>query len=299
MPVPPIIWETTIVVSDMPQVIWHNLRQKPMLQRIFYVPFWECPYRCEDCCVDSWPGRPPKDLEAGEAMLFGLIAAQARHTGHAIALHIYGGEPLMRPRYLRDFMQRALGHAGVGKLYLYSTLRPRGIESVVAKVPKGRLRIVVNPDTANDAVHARMAALDGIAEFYRNPTIFHTGRGRYGADGYQEAWFERLLPAALPGRSCFATASGMLINGPHRSVHLCCLPQSPVVGHFNQDPSNVFSAYRRKLETFHREVRARVRAEGHVHACEVCEQDSAYDSTHHGPLDEATVQWHPRPQAQS
>jgi len=264
--------------SDLAKVIWHNLVQTPIGDRIFYVPFWECPYRCEFCCVDSLPGRPPADLAAGEAMLFALIAEQFRRTGVKQALHIYGGEPLIKAKYIEDFGVRALLQPGVKKLYLYSTLRPPGAERCVEAWGRDNVRIVVNRDTATDKVHEQMARLQGVAEFYSNPTVFHTGRGRKGEAAYQERWFEHMLPASLPGRSCFANASGLLVNGAHGTVHLCCLPQSPVIADFSQAAATVLDRQATSLASFHKEIKARMRDEGHIHACSVCEAHSRWDT---------------------
>lgn len=281
------------MVSDLASVIWHNLRQTPMLSRIFYVPFWECPYRCDFCCVDSLPGRPPADLDRGEDMLFELIAELHQRTGKPLGLHYYGGEPLMRPEYLAQVAERAMRDPAVGKFYVYSTLKLKGIDLVLDVVPRDRLRIVVNTDTVDDFVRAEVARLEGIAEYYTNPTVFHTGRGRAGCEGYQEAWFERVLPRALPGRSCFATASGMLVNGPHHSVHLCCLPQSPEVGRLDMPAAQVVDQYLARLKTYHKEALAQMRRDKLMHACQTCEANSRFESTRHGPATEQPLRFMP------
>jgi hypothetical protein len=265
----------------LPKVVFNNLLQRPQLDRVFYVPFWECPYRCAFCCVDSLPGKPPRQPDAGEPMLFGLLEALRARTGRAVQVHVYGGEPLLRPDYLAALAGRLLGQPGFGKLYLYSTLRPPGIERVAAALPPGRLRVVVNPDTLDAEARARMAALAGVAELYRNPMTFPTGRGAEGAAGYRTDWLTRLLPVGLPGRSCFATVSGPLVNGAHGLVHLCCLPQSPVVGRTDEPPAEVLARYETVVAGFHREVEALARQLGVSHPCAVCDRTAGFDSRSH------------------
>jgi len=267
--------------SDMPKVALNNLMQRPMLDRIFYVPFWDCPYNCEFCCVDSLPGKPPEHPTSGEATLMALMDALHERTGRPIQVHVYGGEPLLRPNTIAALAGRLVDRASFKKMYLYSTMRKSGADRVLAALrDPSLLRVVVNDFTANERVHERMAELGGgdVAEFYNNLVVFPTGRGREGEQAYRKSLLERVMPSWAPGRSCFATVSGMLVNGAHDTVHLCCLPQSPVVGTFEEDARVIIERYERKLETFHSEIRKVMQERGLSHACSACELASNWDT---------------------
>tara|TARA_Y100001937_G_scaffold122491_1_gene183503 strand:- start:211726 stop:212637 length:912 start_codon:yes stop_codon:yes gene_type:complete len=260
------------------------------LDRIFYVPFWECPYMCDFCCVDSLPGKPPADLQAGEPILFALMDRLYENTGRKQQVHVYGGEPMLRPDYMYSLARSLKDRPSFDRFYMYSTLRPGKEEPLVDILGPEKLKIIVNPDTATDSIREKVQqygrAHKGMVEFYFNPTFFPTGRGSEDLSGYKPNWMQKYLPTGIPGRACFARISGMLVNGPDRSVHLCCLPQSPVVGNFadqiheGQDSESleersriIYHSYLQGLKNYPSEVNSRARQEGRPHPCSVCNHD--------------------------
>ncbi|MBD66647.1 MAG: hypothetical protein CME62_15670 [Halobacteriovoraceae bacterium] len=272
--------------SDLLKVIKHNLTQKPILDRVFYVPFWECPYNCDFCCVDSLPGKPQSDLGAGEEFLFKFLGSLSLQTNKKVGLHYYGGEPLLKPEEFLNVARRAVSHPAISKVYLYSTLRPPKSVETIKQLPSDKIRVVVNDFTANEKVKHAMQELAGVAEYYSNPTVFHTGRARniegevkkFSSEKIKKTFFEKVLPPSLPGRSCFANASGPLINVAHQKVHLCCLPQSPVVGDFASDTDQLVKKYIASLQEFHKKTYQDMKKCGHTHACQSCEKWSAWDT---------------------
>jgi hypothetical protein len=253
-----------------------NLLQRPRFDRVFYVPLWECPYECADCCVDSLPGAPPEDVTRGVPTLLALTEAIAARRGAPIGVHVYGGEPLLRADAIEELVRTLDPLRDVARIYLYTTLRSHAYEKIARAAKPGRLRFIVNPATATDEVRARVASLGASAEWYRNVTIFPTGRGRVGSPAYRRSLLERVVPASAPGRSCFATVSGPLVNGPHGVVHLCCLPQSPVIGRLDEPAPALLARYEELLVTHHARMRAEAERLGVSHACAVCEHESAW-----------------------
>lgn len=258
------------------------------LDRIFYVPFWECPYMCDFCCVDSLPGKPPSDLEAGEPMLFALLERLYEYTGRPQQVHVYGGEPMLRPDYVLELARRLKDQPFFQRFYLYSTLRPGKEEALVQLLGKEHLRIIVNPDTADDRVREKVRSYPGIAEFYLNPVFFPTGRGSEDLRGYKPNWMQKYIPVGMPGRSCFARVSGMLVNGPDRKVHLCCLPQSPSVGEFAEAELRtdtemleersriIYDEYLKQLKEYPARVNSTARKQDKAHPCSVCNDESSF-----------------------
>lgn len=263
---------------DILKIAWHNLLQKPLLDRIFYVPFWECPFQCAFCCVSSLPGRPPSPAPDHAQVLSNMLRRLARLRGGPVDVHYYGGEPLLRPDVIVSLARTLLPDPAFGRLTLYSTLRPPGLKKVLNAIPTHRLSIVVNPNTATPDVHAVVKDLGGVAAFYKNPTVFPTGRGAVGQAGYRKSFVEQCVSSWMPGRSCFANASGMLLNGAHRTMHLCCLPQSPVVGTFEEEPDVVLGRYLDMLPEYHKDMRRKMNEKGFSHACSVCQEESAWDT---------------------
>ena len=253
-----------------------NLLQRPVLDRIFYVPFWECPFLCEFCCVDSLPGKPPVRVDAGESVLFSLVDALNKVSRKPIEVHLYGGEPLLKSDYILEFSKKLNSQKNVKKLVLYSTLRVGNIDSILNILPKKKLEIIVNPTTVTPSVEEKMKHLRGIAKAYKNVTIFPTGRGRIDSASYQKSLLEKIVPPTFPGRSCFATISGILVNTPHRTLHLCCLPQSPVIGDFESNPDAIVSKYVSELQNFHKKVEEERKNFNFSHACSVCEEHSQW-----------------------
>lgn len=259
--------------------VWHNLSQTPILDRIFYVPFWDCPYLCDFCCVDARPGKPPTYPDKGEPALFALGQKMYQETGKHLQVHVYGGEPLLRPEYLKEFISRLMNEKFFKKLFLYTTLRPPGIEEILALIPEDKIKIIVNPSTINDAARARMHKFSRVTETYKNIVFFPTGRARLGSTSYKKSLVERILPIGLPGKSCFASISGPLVNGIQETVHLCCLPQSPIVGSINENIEILWNNYLMLIESHYKEVNSRMKKDGLSFACSVCEIDSKWSST--------------------
>lgn len=187
-------------MGDSLSVALDHARQKARLDRLFYVPFWECPFDCAFCCVDAPRGRPPRERD-GPEVLSSLVYAMAERRGAPIQVHVFGGEPLMRPAQLLRLGALLAENPAMSKLHLYTTLRFDGAERLRDLLGEDLLRIVVNPETRNPQVEERMEGLRGVAEWYRNPIVFPTGRGRLGSDGYRTSNLERWVFAGWPGRS--------------------------------------------------------------------------------------------------
>lgn len=277
------------MTNDFPKIVWHNFRQKPILDRVFYVPFWDCPYNCDFCCVDSLPGKPKVDFEEGKKFLLNFLKSFHSISKKPIALHYYGGEPLLKPQEFLDIVKMAQDSKIVSKIYLYSTLLPKGSLEVIKMIPKDFIRVIVNEFTADQNVINAMKELDGIAEYYDNPVVFHTGRARQleqkfqGAKNFsnkkiKQTVFENIFPASFPGRSCFANASGPLINLAHKKIHLCCLPQSPVIGDFDTNVDELLIQYKIGLESFYKKTTQAMKDCGDSHACKSCEKWSQWDT---------------------
>lgn len=269
--------------SDIVKIIWNNLRQKPVYDRVFYVPFWECPFNCDFCCVDSLPGKPKQSFKEGEDFLFSFLKTYSEKVGRPIGLHYYGGEPLLRPQAFLDVAKRAETSGYVSKIYLYSTLRLKHSLETVQQVPKDFLRIIVNDFRADDLVLENMKALKGVAEYYDNPVVFHTGRARGQEDShknksFRKTLYEKSFPPSFPGRSCFANVSGPLINVPHKKIHLCCLPQSPVFGGFEESSDALVDTYMSAVKNYYKIVDREMRDCKQSHACSVCEKWSKWDT---------------------
>ncbi len=270
-----------------PKIAWYSLLKKPILDRVFYVPFWDCPYMCEFCCVDSMPGKPPGWPDEGEALLFEMIALMAARYKHPIQLHLYGGEPMLRHKYIEHIAERVKTDPNISKLVLYTTLRSRSPKKIVEILGKEKLQILVNEDTINDKVRKELAQLKGIASFHDLPMYLPVGRGAMGEPGYQPENFpgrkyeylQRILPFGMLNRSCFANVSGPLINVPHRTVHLCCLPQSPVIGNFAEGALNITNNYDTEVRQAPNKMNKACQQEGLHHPCAVCNKHSDYNST--------------------
>lgn len=258
--------------------VWHNLNQTPILDRIFYVPFWDCPFLCDFCCVDARPGKPPAYPDKGEKVLFALGQKMYKETGKQLQVHVYGGEPLLRPEYLKEFSSRLLNENFFKKLYIYTTLRPSGIEQILEILPENKIKIIVNPSTLNSVARDRIQKFSRIAETYKNIVFFPTGRARLGSTSYKKSLVERLLPVGLPGKSCFASISGPLVNGIQETVHLCCLPQSPIVGSIHDSVEILWGNYSMLIDSHYKKVNYRMRKDGLSFACSVCELDSKWSS---------------------
>ncbi len=263
---------------DILKVGWNNFLQRPLLDRIFYVPFWDCPYLCDFCCVASLPGKPKEDLTKGESTLFSLLAILYKNLGEPIQVHVYGGEPLLRPDYIWDLARRLKETKMMKRFYLYSTLRPRGLEKIVEALGEKNLRVIVNPTTINSSVKSQMNQFPKIIETYKNPVFFPTGRAKIGEKAYRRTIWERILPFGMPGKACFANVSGPLVNGEHGTVHLCCLPQSPVVGETVEPADLIWKRYREKLKEYWKEVEQNAKEKGYSFACSVCESKSQWDT---------------------
>ena len=151
-------------------------------------------------------------------------------------------------------------------------------------IPKDFIRVIVNDFTADKAVHRKMEQLEGIAEFYDNPVVFHTGRARtseeqnFSNQKIKKTIYEKILPPSFPGRSCFANSSGPLINLAHENVHLCCLPQSPTIGDFEIGSKALVENYLDAVQSYYKTVKKDMKACGLSHACASCEKWSAWDT---------------------
>ncbi|WP_411822112.1 radical SAM protein [Leptospira sp. 'Mane'] len=263
---------------DFFKVAAYNFFQKSLYDRIFYVPFWECPYECSFCCVDSLPGKPPLKIDAGEEKLLELIDKLYEIKKKPIQLHVYGGEPMLKPSYMEHIARLSVDNFKISRFYLYSTLRAGDIFPIVKAAGKNKIRIIVNPSTANDKVRDTMGRLNGIAEWYKNATVFPTGRAKQGSPSYRKSLIESIVPKSFPGRACFANISGMLVNGAHGTVHLCCLPQSPVVGTIDEKTDVILQRYRITLKSWYREILLKMRKDKISHACSVCQSLSDWNT---------------------
>lgn len=258
-----------------PKLALYALLNKPLLDRLFYVPFWDCPYECAFCCVDSLPGKAPGWPDAGEEPLFELAAEMRRRYGRAPELHFYGGEPMLRAGYVEHVARRIQASPDVSKLVLYTTLRSGSPRRVLDILGPKRLEILVNPDTLNERAQAALRELRGVARLNLLPVHFVTGRG---AVHTRPDALQRLLPVGWPGHSCFARTSGPLINGPQHTVHLCCLPQSPLLGTFTDAPATLLDRYEAALRTVPPALNRACRSTGAAHPCSVCNARTGYQS---------------------
>ncbi len=263
----------------MAQSLWQRLIDKPTYDKLFYVPFWDCPYGCDFCCVDSLPGKPPSFPDSGEALLFNLVDELYKRHGNPIELHLYGGEPMMRRSYVEHLAQKVDAHPHIAQFFLYTTLRSGSPEGVFQTLGTEKLTIIVNPDTVNEKVEERLEQYKEVVKMYDNPVFFPTGRGAVGEEGNQPNLLQRILPIGLPGRSCFARSSGLLVNGQQGTVHLCCLPQSPIVGTFHDSAEKLLDRYEEALVDIPKQINKKARERGCVHPCQVCNSESGYKST--------------------
>ncbi len=258
---------------------WHRFLGRPTFDKIFYVPFWDCPYMCDFCCVDSLPGKPPLVPNDGEELLFQLVDLLHQKQGNHIELHLYGGEPMLRKPYAEQLAKRIKKTPNISKLFLYTTLLSNSPQGIYDILGDERLSIIVNPSTVNEKVKKRMEAFEKVAILYQNQVFFPTGRGAVGMEGNQANIWQRILPIGLPGRSCFAASSGMLVNGQQHSVHLCCLPQSPIIGTFSDSPQQILSNYETALKTIPQQINREARQKKCVHPCQICNDKTGYQST--------------------
>lgn len=266
------------MVTDFKTVIWHNLVQKPIFDRIFYVPFWECPYDCDFCCVDSLPGKPQEESENALEHAIEVAREIKKVSGKKIGFHLYGGEPMLRPNRVSKIIDQVLAHKETfKKVYLYSTLKPKKSSQYLSKYSENELRIVVNDFTADQNTISNMKKLSQKAEFYDNPVSFHTGRAR-NAEERKVTFFEKYFPRNAPGRSCFANASGPLFNATHNTIHLCCLPQSPIISHVSSSPQDTLKNYQKGLAKFYKDINIIMKKEGLSHACMACEKMACWDT---------------------
>ncbi|UYZ63438.1 radical SAM protein [Hymenobacter weizhouensis] len=264
---------TFLLMLD-PKITLYAMLNKALLDRLFYVPFWDCPYECSFCCVDSRPGAAPGWPDAGEEALFALAQEMSCRYGRPVQLHFYGGEPMLRAGYVEHVARRVRESPFISKLVLYTTLRSGSPRQVLNILGPKRLEILVNPDTVNERVTAALRELRGVARLNLLPVHFVTGRGAVELRPDQYRW----LPVGWPGHSCFARTSGPLVNGPQGTVHVCCLPQSPLLGSFDDAPALLLDRYDAALRTVPRALNRACRAEGLVHPCAVCNRYTGYQS---------------------
>ncbi|MGB1206225.1 MAG: radical SAM protein [Chitinophagales bacterium] len=258
--------------------IWKRFLNQPTYDKVFYVPFWDCPYQCDFCCVDSLPGKPPIFPDDGEDLLFEVIEKLHQRFGKKIELHLYGGEPMMRKRYVEHLAKKVLEKSHISKLILYTTLLSNSPKGVYDILGKERLHIIYNPATINEKVKQRAEEFKDVASTYKNQVFFPTGRGAVGMEGNQANFWQNILPIGFPARSCFANSSGMLINGPQHTVHLCCLPQSPIIGTFHDKAIKLVEVYEKALSYMPQEINAEARRKKCVHPCQVCNSKTGYKS---------------------
>ena len=256
-----------------------RLLNKPTFDKIFYVPFWDCPYLCDFCCVDSLPGNPSLFPDDGEEILFQLIDELYSRHQNPIEFHLYGGEPMLRKRYVEHLAEKVSLHSSISRFYLYTTLRSNSPKGVMEILGSDMLTIIVNPDTVNDKVKNRLNEFEKVVVMYNNPVFFPTGRGAVGLEGNQKNFWQSALPIGLPARSCFAASSGMLVNGQQGTIHLCCLPQSPIIGTFDDCASLILDKYETAAKQVPRELNRQARKQKCVHPCQVCNSRSGYQST--------------------
>ncbi|TGE17799.1 radical SAM protein [Hymenobacter elongatus] len=261
-----------------PKVTLYSYLNRPVLDRVFFVPFWDCPYQCEFCCVDSLPGKPAGWPDSGEDLLFELLETMSRRYGRRMQLHFYGGEPMLRAGYVEHIARRVRDSPYVSKLVLYTTLRSKSPRQVLEILGSKRLEILVNPDTVNERVLAALQELKGVARLNLLPLTITTGRGAEHEPGYKQDFFQRYMPVGWPGRNCFAKVTGMLVNGPQRTVHTCCMPQSPIVGTFDSSAADIVAQYEAALATVPQALNASCRSSGGAHPCGVCDKFSGYQS---------------------
>lgn len=261
-----------------PKLALYSYLNRPILDRVFFVPFWDCPYGCEFCCVDSLPGKPAGWPDSGEDLLFELLAEMSQRYRRRLQLHLYGGEPMLRAGYIEHIARRVRASPHVSKLVLYTTLRSGSPRKVLEVLGPKRLEIIVNPDTLNERATAALRELKGVARLNTLPLNFVTGRGAEGQPGYKQDLFQRFVPLGWPGRSCFAKVSGVLVNGPQRTVHTCCLPQSPIVGTFDTPVPELIRSYEAALAAVPKAMNQACRSAGGAHPCGVCNKFSGYQS---------------------
>ena len=253
----------------------YTFLNKPLQDRLFYVPFWDCPYECTFCCVDSLPGKAPGWPDAGEALLFAMAEEMSRRYERRIELHFYGGEPMLRAGYVEHVARRVQKSPFISKLVLYTTLRAGSPQQLLDILGTERLQILVNPDTVNERAAAALQELKGVARLHLLPVHLMTGRG---AIDVRPDWHRQWLPVGWPGHGCFAKVSGPLINGPQHTVHLCCLPQSPLLGRFHDDARTLLDRYDAALRSVPKALNQACRASGAAHPCSVCNRYTGYQS---------------------
>ena len=261
-----------------PKVTLYAYLNRPVLDRVFFVPFWDCPYMCEFCCVDSLPGKAPGWPDSAEEELFALLATSSARYGRPMQLHVYGGEPMSRPGYVEHLARRVRDSPFVSKMVLYTTLRAASARKVLGILGRQRLEILVNPDTVNERAAVALQEFKGVARLHLLPVSIPTGRGAAGQAGHHKDFFQKHLPVGWPGRACFSKQSGLLFTGPQKVVHLCCLPQSPVVGSFDTPPAELLDRYEAALAAVPAALNQACRQQGLDHPCAVCNKFTGYQS---------------------
>lgn len=261
-----------------PKTHIYALLNLTLRDRVFFVPFWDCPYLCEFCCVDSLPGKAPGWPDGGEDVVFAMLAEMHRRYGRRVELHFYGGEPMLRAGYVEHVAQRVAATPHIKKMVLYTTLRSKSPRRVLEILGPKRLQILVNPDMVNERAAAALVEFKGVAELNSLPVHLVTGRGAVGGAGQRPDWHHTRLPVGWPGRSCFGRATGPLVNGPQRTVHFCCLPQSPIMGTFDEDATALLDHYDDALASVPKALNQACRAVKGVHPCGVCNKYSGYQS---------------------
>lgn len=259
------------------RLFFQSLAGRPLFDRVFYVPYWECPYHCDFCCVDSMPGQAPRWPDEAEAAFMHFAEASYKEHRKPLQIHYYGGEPLLRPDYLLHFVRKIAGQPFFFRFYLYSTLIPADPGFLTDELGEENIRFIVNPETATPVVEERMKKLGKTAMYYKNPVFFPTGRGSKTYPEHRNLL--NSIPIGLPGRSCFAATSGPLFDAAHRRINLCCLPQSPVVGSFSESPQKLLKKYKELLATYPAKANETARKNGYAHPCSVCEKETDFQST--------------------
>jgi len=207
-----------------------------------------------------------------------LMEEQYRRFGQPIELHFYGGEPMMRKRYVEHVAKKAKALPYLKQFVLYTTLLSNSPKGVYDILGRELLSIIVNPSTVNDKVEKRIEELKEVVYLYRNQVFFPTGRGAVGEEGNQPNFWQRWLPIGFPARSCFATSSGMLVNGQQHTIHLCCLPQSPIIGTFHDSAAKLWNIYEENIVKMSRTINQKARERKCVHPCQVCNIETGYQS---------------------
>ena len=279
--------------------LWYSVISKPLLDRVFYVPFWDCPYNCEFCCVDSLPGRPAHHPDAGEATAFALAKELHELTGNKIEFHLYGGEPMMRPKYVMHLAKIIKDKPEISKLVLYTTLRSAAPDEIVKLLGNDRIQILVNSEILNDKAIAAMKRLKKVAGINNMPMYLPVGRGvaevkTHDIENYPGKKFDflqKITPFGWLARSCWSNISGPLINGPQNTVHLCCLPQSPVIGTFTDEPAKTMAVYTNALGKAPKAIERKCKTSNAIHPCAVCNACTGYSSTaNHTAINNYTIE---------